>query len=60
MGEGVGVGGGGGGRGWFWERGWGGGAVIQGIKTLGWWFIEIKDDGGVKSKGKSLLIEKEE
>ena len=33
------------------------------IKTFsireGWWCIGIKDDGGVKSKGTRLLIEKE-
>ena len=35
----------------------------QVIKTFsireGWWYIEIKGDGGVKSKGTRLLIEKE-
>ena len=34
----------------------------QGIKTFsmqeGWWYIGIKGDGGVKSKGPRLLIEK--
>ena len=33
------------------------------IKTFsmreGWWYIGIKGDGGVKSKGTRLLIEKE-
>ena len=36
---------------------------IQVIKTFstreGWWYIGIKGDGGVKSKGTRLLIEKE-
>ena len=35
----------------------------QVIKTFyireGWWYIGIKGDGGVKSKGTRLLIEKE-
>ena len=37
--------------------------IIQVIKTFstreGWWYIGIKGDGGVKSKGTRLLIEKE-
>ena len=37
--------------------------VVQVIKTFstreGWWYIGIKGDGGVKSKGTRLLIEKE-
>ena len=36
---------------------------LQVIKTFsmreGWWYIGIKGDGGVKSKGTRLLIEKE-
>ena len=38
-------------------------SIIQVIKTFstreGWWYIGIKGDGGVKSKGTRLLIEKE-
>ena len=37
--------------------------ILQVIKTFsmreGWWYIGIKGDGGVKSKGTWLLIEKE-
>ena len=37
--------------------------TTQVIKTFstreGWWYIGIKGDGGVKSKGTRLLIEKE-
>ena len=37
--------------------------IIQVIKTFsiqeGWWYIGNKGDGGVKSKGTRLLIEKE-
>ena len=37
--------------------------IKQVIKTFstreGWWYIGIKGDGGVKSKGTRLLIEKE-
>ena len=37
--------------------------IIQVIKTFsiqqGWWYIGIKGDGGVKSKGTRFLIEKE-
>ena len=36
---------------------------IQAIKLFsiqeGWWYIGIKGDGGVKSRGTRLLIEKE-
>ena len=38
--------------------------IKQVIKTFstreGWWYIGIKGDGGVKSKGTRLLIEKSE
>ena len=37
--------------------------ILQVIKTFsmreGWWYIGIKDGGGVKSKGTRLVIEKE-
>ena len=37
-------------------------SMLQIIKTFstreGWWYIGIKGDGGVKSKGARLLIEK--